>query len=178
MNQFSPSRHLASFCDLTPLSSPQDSTLKRWMQWTCCLSQKRTHPRFLTKQYPHRMNKVDILSQRWNFTHPRPYETIHWTDEPSGHLELFFELAPSRPHNTVPSTDERTGHVKLWKKFTPEFPHKTIRFTWWHSDPKAHSFLLCAPSLKSANPSLPDKGSGRDGWESPVGPCPCTTPWA
>ena len=37
-------------------------------------------------------------------------------------------------------------------------------------------FMLRAPSLKSASPSLPDKGSGRDGWESPVGPSPHTTP--
>ena len=37
-------------------------------------------------------------------------------------------------------------------------------------------FMLRAPSLKSASPSLPDKGSGRDGGESPVGPSPYTTP--
>jgi hypothetical protein len=128
MNQFSPSRHLASFCDLTPLSSPQDSTLKRWMQWTCCLSQKRTHPRFLTKQYLHRMNKVDILSQNWKFTHPRPYKTIIALNRRTKWASwiIVFEFTTSRPHNTIPSTDERSGHVEFFKKFTPELPHKTI----------------------------------------------------
>ena len=52
-----------------PVSTPQNNTFNIWTRLTCSVSLKCWPPHFLTKQYVHRMNEVDMLSPFWKLSH-------------------------------------------------------------------------------------------------------------